>query len=116
MIEMREDHIYIQFVDLSVVDLEEARIIAKHIIDLCNGKAMPFISDGTGITIRMDNEAREYLATYAPLLRVRKGGAMIVNNMPSKLLAGFYIKYHKPPKPTKIFTNFEDALQWCRSL
>ncbi len=115
-IELRGDYIHVQFKDMSIIDEDEAKIVADHIVDLCDKKALPFITNGLGITIRMNNSARNFFAQYKPLLDVRKGQALLVNNMPSKLLAGFYIKYHKPADPTKIFTNFDEALKWIRSL
>ena len=115
-IELKEDYLHIQFTDMSIIDLEEAKVVVNHIVELCDNKSYPFLTNGLGITIRMNNEARDYFASHKPLLKVRKAQALVVNNMPSKLLAGFYIKYHKPADPTKIFTKTEDALEWLRSV
>ena len=115
-IELIDGYIHVQFRDMSIIDLEESKKVANHVIDLCNGTAHPFITNGLGITIRMNNDARDFFATYPPLVRVRKAQAILVNNMPSKLLANFFIKYHKPVNPTKIFTDFDEALAWIRSI
>jgi hypothetical protein len=115
-IELKEDYVHIQFRDMSIIGLEESKKVADLIIELCAGTPYPFITNGLGITIRMNNEARDFFASYPPLTKVRKAQALLVNNMPSKLLANFFIKYHKPVNPTKIFTDFDEALKWIRSL
>ena len=115
-VELKNGFLHVQFTDMSNVDLEEAKIIANNIIDLCDGTPYPFITNGLGITIRMDNAARDLFASYPPLIEVRKAQALLVNNMPSKLLANFFIKYHKPLNPTKIFTNYDEAVEWLEEL
>lgn len=115
LVELSDGYIQVRFTDLSIIGIEEARDISEHIIALCDGKKYPFITNGLGITIRMDKEARNHFATYKPLVKVRKAQAIIVNNIPSKLLANFYIKFHKPSDPTKIFTKFDDAVDWIRT-
>lgn len=115
-VELKDGYIHILFKDMSVIGEEEAKIVAEDIIELCDGVAYPFITNGLGITIRMNKEGRDLFATYRPLIKVRKGQAIIVNNTPSRLLANFYIKYHKPINPTKIFTKFDEALEWTKSL
>jgi len=115
-VELKEDYLHIRFRDMSVIDAEEAKIVADNIVELCDGTPYPFLTNGLGITIRLNNEARNLFAAYPPLIKVRKAQALVVSNTPSKLLANFFIKYHEPINPTKIFTNFDDALEWLRSL
>lgn len=115
-VELKDGYIHILFKDMSVIREEEAKIVADDIIELCDGVPHPFITNGLGITIRMDKSARDYFASYRPLIKVRTGQAILVNNTPSKLLAKFYMKYHKPVNPTKIFTKFDDAIAWIREL
>lgn len=115
-IELIDGYIHVRFKDLSIIDLEEAKKVSNLIIELCKGTPYPFITNGLGITIRMNNDARDFFATFPPLTKVRKAQALLVNNMPSKLLANFFIKYHKPVNPTKIFTDMDSALKWIKSL
>ena len=115
-IELIDGYIHVQFRDMSIIDLEESKKVANHIIDLCAGTSYPFITNGLGITIRMNNDARDFFASYPPLVRVRKAQALLVNNMPSKLLDNFFIIYHKPVNPTKIFTDFYEALSWIKTI
>ena len=38
--------------------------------------------------------------------------AIIVNNLPIKILAKFYLRVVKPVREAKIFGNIEDATVW----
>lgn len=116
LIELEDDFIHIRFTDMSIIGLDEAKQVADDIIELCDGTPYPFITNGLGITIRMNKNARDFFASYEPLVKVRKSQALLVNNTPSKLLANFFIKYHKPVNPTKIFTKYDEALKWIKSL
>ena len=41
--------------------------------------------------------------------------AFVVNNLAHKVIANFYLKTNKPGRPTKIFTNEEDAVIWLKT-
>lgn len=63
----------------------------------------------------MDAEVREWCAdtsgnnyTYVD--------AIVISNFAQKLIADFYLKFHKPKMPTKIFNSREKALEWIQSL
>jgi len=114
--ELREGYLYIRFKDESTVDLPEAKIHEKNCIDLCKGKKLPFVIDGLNITTNMDDEARQFFAESKPIVKVRKAQAILVNLIQSKLLANFFIKYHKPENPIKVFDNLDDALAWIKTL
>ena len=38
--------------------------------------------------------------------------AVLVNSLATRIAGNFYIRFNKPTKPTKIFTNAEDAKSW----
>jgi len=115
VIELRKDYVYVCYTDLCVIEIDDAKVLADMAIELCRGKAYPFITDVLGKTIRISNEAREYFAKYPPLISIRKSHAILVNNMASKLLANFFIKFHRPTEKTRVFTKLDDALAWIRS-
>ena len=115
-IELIDGIIFIRYKDMSVIRLEEAKLIAKDTIKLCNNIPRGFILNGLGISIQMNNEARNYFANDPKYIEMGKAIAIVINNMASNLLSKFYIKYHKPIVPTKIFSTIEDAEDWIRSL
>ena len=112
--EHREKYIYLRYKDLSMVHLEEAKINAEILIEMCNGKRYPIISDGLNIHARFSHKSRDFYSTYEPLLKIRSAQAFLINNTPNRLLANFYIKFHTPPNPIKVFTKLEDAEDWIK--
>ncbi len=42
--------------------------------------------------------------------------ALVVKSLSQKILANFYLKFNKPAKPTRIFTNEKEAADWLLSL
>lgn len=41
--------------------------------------------------------------------------AFVIQSMAQKMIGNFYLTFHKPVKPTKLFNNVEDALKWLNS-
>jgi hypothetical protein len=108
----RENYIYLRYKDHSSVDIEEAKIHAKYLIDLCDGKRYPFILDGRDVHAKFSHDARNFFSNYKPLLNVRSAQAFLINNTPNRLLLKFYLKFHTPSNPVKVFSNLEDAEHW----
>lgn len=42
--------------------------------------------------------------------------AIVISSFSQKILADFYLKFNKPEKPTRIFSNVESALLWVKEL
>lgn len=113
-IELREGIVYVNYKDMSIIGLEEAKIVAKDTIAICNDIPRGLIINGTGISIQMNNEARNYFANHEAYVNIGKAIAIVITNTASMLLAKFYIKYHKPVRPTKIFKTLTEAEEWIR--
>jgi hypothetical protein len=43
-----------------------------------------------------------------------KGGAYVVYSVAQKLMANFYLKINTPERPTKFFTNKDEATIWLK--
>ncbi len=64
---------------------------------------------------------REHANTNIELLNViaknennpySKADAFVIKSMAQRILANFYVKIHKPERPTKFFSSKEDAITW----
>jgi len=113
-IELKDNIVYVVYKDMSIITIEEAKIVAKDTVDICNNIPRGLIINGTGISIQMNNEARNYFATNEDYIYIGKAIAIVVTNTASMLLAKFYIKYHKPVRPTKIFSKLSEAEDWLK--
>ena len=113
-IELKDNIVYVVYKDMSIITIEEAKIVAKDTVDICNNIPRGLIINGTGISIQMNNEARNYFATNEDYIYIGKAIAIVITNTASMLLAKFYIKYHKPVRPTKIFSKLSEAEDWLK--
>ena len=44
-----------------------------------------------------------------------KAESFITNNLAQKIIGNFYMKIQKPTRPTKLFTNEKDAIEWLKT-
>jgi hypothetical protein len=59
----------------------------------------------------MDPEVRDWAADKTKNPNTYTD-AIIVKSFAHKIIANFYLKFNRPSKPTKIFTNLESAVEW----
>lgn len=41
--------------------------------------------------------------------------AFVINSMAQKLIGNFYLTFHRPVKPTKLFNELQEAEKWLKS-
>jgi hypothetical protein len=93
------------------VDAEEHLQNHKALLELVDTtKKYPAILDGDDFAI-VTPEGRKLVRELEPLIPV-SARAMVIKQLGQRMLANFYIKYHKPIIPTKIFNSHQEALKW----
>jgi hypothetical protein len=40
--------------------------------------------------------------------------AIVIGSPATRIVANFFVQFHKPPRPTRIFTDPGEALNWLR--
>lgn len=65
----------------------------------------------------IERDARQYLSSDAGIAGIR-AGALVVSSSFAKHLANFFLKItvNKPKIPTRVFLNYEEALEWLKNL
>ncbi len=64
--------------------------------------------------VQVDKESREYSASEeANIYTIAE--AFVIKSAALKIVGNFYIQVNKPTRPTKIFTNEEDATKWLKT-
>lgn len=92
-------------VDISIASMkeqydEQAKLVGTDLYAV--------LVDGTK-NVSVPVETREFMARHNPKNRIAT--AIITNNnLATNIIGNFYIKFHKPQKPTKLFNNEADAL------
>lgn len=64
---------------------------------------------------QIEAEVRNYL-TAKDRSEYVVADAIVITNLPHRLLADFYMKFNRPDIPTRFFKSYDEALQWLKSL
>lgn len=92
---------------------EESRTISNLALEHFKGKYKVLTLPEEHAVIESD--VRNYLVTPERKERVL-ADAIVITNLPHRLLADFYLKVQRPDIPTQFFKTFEEALEWLRSI
>ena len=115
VLRMRDDGIVqVNFNDKLEIDTNEARDILNAQKELSKGKKV-LVLNVAGKQTTATSAARDFAASDEAT-KYTLAEAYVVNNLAQKLVGNFYVNFHKPKAPTKIFTNETDAVNWLKSL
>lgn len=95
-------------IELTLQDIKDHREICRRMV----GEQPHCVLAIAGERTRATEEGRIYAASHIPAGRVAE--AIIVHSLPVRILANFYLRFHKPGLPTRLFDNYEDAMSWLR--
>lgn len=104
--------IHYTYLPNSEVDDIQHQINHKALLKLMEGnyKKHPALLDGDDFA-NVTPEGRKLVRELEPFIPV-SARAMVIKQLGQRILGSFYIKFHKPIIPTKIFDNYSDALNW----
>jgi hypothetical protein len=94
------------------IDVDHVREINTVCGEMTQGKRVPMLIDGDQLTIPSE-EARNYVAEKDSN-PYSLAEAFIVKSLPQKLIANFFMRFNKPGRPTRMFTNVDEALNWLK--
>jgi hypothetical protein len=111
---------YIQKIDLlevdyqrdSFIDIEEALAVINASRGFNNGTNKYTLITATKEFFNMTPEAR---ATFAEEMKIgfeTEKMALFVNSLAYRMMANFFIRFDKPPIPTKLFSDRDKAIDW----
>lgn len=97
-------------------ELEDAIEVDDLTYELVEAKPFVTLVDARNVRSNMSHEARKHFATNKKITAIRKAQAIVVNNLHTKLIANFYMNFHRPSNPVKVFTKYEDAESWVKTI
>ncbi|MEO9534062.1 MAG: hypothetical protein ABJG68_03620 [Crocinitomicaceae bacterium] len=113
---LTNDVVQIRFLTDSLVLLEEAFEIDNIITSKMMDGPKFILLNALYIQSNMNSSSQRYFSKESQLRLKTKGVAILLNNLPIRLTASVFIKFHKPPYPTKIFNQKEAALKWFQQI
>ena len=93
---------------IELADVREQIAAAEKITE---GGDYVSMMDG-GLTLDVTEEAMTYVARFQS--ERWKAFAIVVRSISERILANYFIRFKKPVRPTKVFTNPERAVEWLR--
>jgi len=113
-IELLEGNVVLlKFKEDVVFELRDAIETNKVIYAMVKGK--PFLSlVDARIYGSISSDARDFFAKDLLTKDIRIAEAIVLNNLPTRLFAKFYIKISRLAHPVKIFSDLEDAKLWLQ--
>lgn len=111
---LREDILLVKMKPNIDLNLEAMKNLLHQAVNLAEKKKYFAIID-TREPYDTSLEARNYYSE-SDYTEYRYADAFIVNSLPMRLVVNFYISFHKPKIPTKMFNNESDARKWVETL
>lgn len=93
-------------------EIEHSRKICAERIKISNGKKFSLLHTSEKFVIP-SKEVREFVATEERSELVL-ADAFVINTLPQRMTAKFFIQFNNPVRPTKIFDNVEEAIEWLK--
>jgi len=108
------DIVYVTFKDDCNLDIPLQMRLLDYYRDITDGKLMHFMFFAAE-NVSLTKEARDN-AIKIEDQSMLGATAVVVNTLPYKLIANFYLKFNKPKRPYKVFSKEEDAIKWLKSI
>lgn len=109
ILEIKEGIIYARYKPDIVVTLELAKKMVKQRVDFAENVSYPAVVFIDGVK-SITKEARDYLAEEGTTGLI--AGALVMKSIYSTFIGNFFLKLTKPPFPSKIFTDVNEAVKW----
>jgi hypothetical protein len=94
------------------IELEDVIEIRKVTLQMSEGNPYVAIYESGEQTI-VTKEARE-IPMIDDTIKNRKALAIIMNNLPQRIIINFFIRTNKKSHPIKAFTSKTEALKWAK--
>lgn len=96
------------------ITLEEVKKLTKVLGELSGGKKLNVIIEILSFNT-ITKDARKYSASEESQIYT-KANAIIVKSLAMRIGANFFINMSRPVRPTKVFNQKVDALNWFKSM
>lgn len=95
-------------------ELEDIKEIHAANLKLSGGNPFCILLDTSKGHFSVSPEGNNILASieYA---RTRRAAALVVKNLATKMAGYFFIRFNKPPTPTRVFSSGEEAIIWLKT-
>jgi hypothetical protein len=94
------------------VNLKEAKEIHQVFLKICNNQPFTILIDSRNKYFNFTNEAKEFYVNDEKLIPYKIAMAMVIDSLPARIIAKFYLSFNKPFYQAKIFHQKQEAIKW----
>jgi hypothetical protein len=105
-----EGHIHIRIHEEVEIDLYEVMEINAAKDELVAGEKYTVIFQAPQIG-NISIDAQRFAASHE-CYHNAIAKAIVTPSLPSRIIGNFFIKFHRPPAPTKVFNSVAEAAEW----
>ena len=106
--------LHVRHDDGAMIELDDAEAIVAKWEEVHGGRRHPHLIDFRKVRVAQDPEARSFFAKNESIRQLVSATAILVDDMASNMVAKFYVQFNKPPVPTKVFKDKDEAVTWLR--
>jgi len=103
--------IHICFKESDCHGLKEAQEVVQAHNQLAEGSPACVLADIRAVKVGADRAARKHYVS-AESAEFKSGMAMLVSSPMQRMLGNIFFQLNRPPYPTRLFSQEEEALQW----
>jgi len=93
-------------------EVEDAIEIDQAFIKITNNQPFCVVVDGRNRYSIISNDARDFFANDPAILPIRTKIAIVVYHMPTRMIVNFFVKFNLPKTSTKVFNDYNKAIDW----
>ncbi len=94
------------------IDAKESEEMVQAIGELSGGKKA-LVLGIAGYNTTATSEARNHSASQEGI-KFTLADAFVINSLAQKIIGNFYLGFHKPGVPTKVFDDTDKAVEWLK--
>lgn len=110
---IRRGVVFIECAPKTIMTLEEGRESTRIVSEMVGSYPLPMLCDLTNV-ITMTKDCRQHFAGPEHAAVFTKC-ALIVSSPIAKIIGNFFLGANRPLRPTRLFTNRVDALDWLKN-
>jgi len=114
LIEINPPIIKMEVGENEFLEVEDIKAVRKANLELSDGKPFCVLLDTGKGYFNTSPDAFKLLASEE-YTEKRMGTAIIAKSLATKIAGNFFIRFNKPPTPTRLFSSEKEAMKWLRT-
>ncbi|MCH2043519.1 MAG: hypothetical protein MK212_05215 [Saprospiraceae bacterium] len=107
-----KNYLHVTFTATQATSMDLVLTHLKHLNQLVGDAPPPLFLADIRKTLTVSKEVRDMLGNHPLAVRVASKVAILINSSVTRILGNLFVRFSKPPYPSKLFTSEDKALEW----